>query len=333
MRVLIITPRSSSIGNASAIGNASGIHSGNQVTASRWAKQIRQGGHQVQIAHEFQNQQSELLIALHARRSAISIRRWRKRLPDHPLIVALTGTDLYRDIRTHQSAQNSLALADRLVLLQPDGIHYLPQQYQKKARVIFQSAMPINRRPANSSALKQDRTFDICVIGHLRKVKDPLRTAMAVRKLPKSSRIQVMHIGAAMTESYRAAAVREMQRNPRYHWLGALTQTRTMQRLVTSRLLALTSTMEGGANVIIEAIMAGVPVISSRMSGSIGLLGEDYPGFFPVGDTLALRDLMLEVETDSRFYQRLVKKCHSLQARFQPAREQACWMKLLQEFC
>jgi integrase len=47
-------------------------------------------------------------------------------------------------------------------------------------------------------------------------------------------------------------------------------------------------TARGGADAVSEAIACSVPVISSRISGSIGLLGEEYPGDFPVGDPRAL---------------------------------------------
>ena len=65
--------------------------------------------------------------------------------------------------------------------------------------------------------------------------------------------------------------------------------------------------MEGGANVVSEALAAGVPVLCSRISGSIGLLGEDYSGYFEVGDTAGLTELMLKCEQDKSFLTLLMK--------------------------
>jgi glycosyltransferase involved in cell wall biosynthesis len=90
--------------------------------------------------------------------------------------------------------------------------------------------------------------------------------------------------------------------------------------------------MEGGANVISEAVCAGLPVVASRIDGSVGLLGEDYPGYYPVADTAALRDLLLLAESDVAFYRRLDAACAARRALFDPAREVEAWRSLLREF-
>ena len=59
--------------------------------------------------------------------------------------------------------------------------------------------------------------------------------------------------------------------------------------------------MEGGAHVVSEAIATGVPVIASAIPGNIGLLGEDYPGYYPAGDEKALAALMSRARSDSRW--------------------------------
>jgi hypothetical protein len=61
------------------------------------------------------------MVALHARRSFAAIDRFRRLYPELPLIVALTGTDLYGDIRTSVEAQQSLELATRLIIRSPRG--------------------------------------------------------------------------------------------------------------------------------------------------------------------------------------------------------------------
>jgi glycosyltransferase involved in cell wall biosynthesis len=135
---------------------------GNRITALRWARLLKTLDNRVQIETAFTGQTCDLLVALHARKSHESVSTFRKTFPQKPVILALTGTDLYGDIHTHANAQESLELADRLVL---------------------------------------------------------------------------------------------------------------------------SSKSEGGANVISEAVMASVPVIASRIPGTVGLLGENYPGYFEFGDT------------------------------------------------
>jgi len=96
-------------------------------------------------------------------------------------------------------------------------------------------------------------------------------------------------------------------------------------------LLVQTSLSEGGANVISEAIAASVPILASAIPGSIGLLGQDHPGYFPVGDEQALSALLWRAETDTEFYESLQERSRSLRPLVDPAREMASWEQLLQE--
>jgi len=303
-----------------------GSLSGNRVTALRWARILRDLGHHVTISGQYDGGGPDLLVALHARRSAKTARDFHKRWPDRPLVVALTGTDVYHDIHHDAAARRSLELATRLTVLQPLAIEQLPAGIRGKARVIHQSVIrtpgPIRRR--------RD-TFDVCVAGHLREVKDPFRTALSSRLLPAASRIRVMHAGAALEEGMAEQARAEECANPRYHWLGELSRARTRRLIAASRLLVLTSRMEGGANVISEAVVDGVPVLSSRIDGSVGLLGEDYPGYFPVGDTQALAGLLERAESDRAFYRGLQARCRRVARLFRPARERAAWRRLAAE--
>ena len=162
-------------------------------------------------------------------------------------------------------------------------------------------------------------------------MKDPFRTADAVRLLPASSQIKVLHAGAALSPDMESEALAKTKSNPRYSWLGELPRWKTLRLLAGSRLLALTSQMEGGANVVSEALACSIPVISSRISGSIGLLGEDYPGYFPVGDTQALADLLHRLEPDQAFYLSLKAWCHRRKEIVSPDREKQSWECLLQK--
>ncbi len=313
MRILLVTPA------------PPGSRKGNRVTALRWARLLRELGHRAAVRGDYRGERCDLLVALHARKSAAAVEAYRAARPDAPLVLTLTGTDVYEDIRTDAAARRSLELASRLVVLQPLAIKELDERLRGKARVIYQSAV-VPPAPRRRSA-----TFDVCVLGHLRPVKDPFRTALASRLLPASSRVRVLHVGAALSPDMAQQAEAEAAANPRYRWLGDLPQPRALRVLAGSRLLALTSRLEGGANAVSEAIAAGVPVVSSHIAGSVGLLGADYPGYFPVSDTEALAALLSRAETDAAFYRELRRRCRRLRPLFRPARERAGWRRLLRE--
>lgn len=317
MRIALVTPA------------PRGSRHGNRITASRWAGLLRELGHRVEVgfeSHRARKGGPDLLIALHARRSFEAIRRFRRDWPSRPLVVALTGTDLYRDIRRSARARDALAWADRLVVLQPAGLDELDPALHGKTRVIRQSALP---PPASAS--KAVRTFDICVVGHLRPVKDPFRAALAARSLPSSSRIRVLHAGAAMTRRMADRAEREMRRNPRYRWLGDLPRWRVRRLLGRSHVMVLPSVLEGGANVLSEALVAHLPVLASRIPGSVGMLGARHPGLFTAGRTAELADLMERCESRPAYLADLAHRSRKLADKFRPEHELAAWKRLLAE--
>ncbi|MGH7857663.1 MAG: glycosyltransferase, partial [Candidatus Binatia bacterium] len=233
-------------------------------------------------------------------------------------------TDVYRDIHRDPRARAILGRAWRIIVLQPLARDELPRRLRSRVRVIYQSAPPPHRRRRHAGG-----TFDVCVIGHLRPEKDPLRAAMAVRRLPESSRIRVLHAGKAMSSGIGRRARRETARNPRYRWLGEIRPGEARALLARSRLMVLSSRMEGGANVVSEALAARVPILASRIAGSEGLLGPAYPGFFPVGATRELAALLSRAEKDALFLAGLARACARRAWITSVRREKESWRRLL----
>ena len=300
-------------------------HSGNRNTAVRWATLLRELGHHVRVLTAWDDKPADVMIALHARRSHDSIASFAAAFPRHPLIVMLTGTDLYRDIRGDPAAKFSLRLATRLVVLQHEGLAELAPPFRRKTRVIYQSTHPIKKPPPLKS------NFEVCISGHLREVKDPFRLAAALTHLPALSRIRAVQIGGAMSEPMKKEAQRWMRREPRYCWIGEVTHGRALKRLARARLMVISSRMEGGANVVTEALAAGVPVIASRVSGNIGMLGKDYAGYFPFGNERALARLLSRAESDAEFYSRLQRQCSARRGLTRRSREKNALRLLLQD--
>jgi putative glycosyltransferase (TIGR04348 family) len=302
------------------------VHTGNQTTADRWARLLGELGHRVDVRQDWNREECDLLIALHARRSFPGIERFRRERPLAPLIVALTGTDLYHDLENSGEAKCSLELASRIVALQELALKAVPESTRSKLRVIYQSA----ERPSPSPG-REEGCFQACILAHLRPVKDPLRTAYAVRELPAASRIRVKHAGALLDQDLLKQVEAEQRTNLRYQWLGPLGHEKALDLMARSHLLVLTSYLEGGANVISEAIASSTPVISSLIPGSVGILGKDYPGYFPSGDTTALREQLQRAELDCGYYRMLRQWIAGLEPLVDPAREREAWRALLNE--
>jgi putative glycosyltransferase (TIGR04348 family) len=291
MKIALITPAAAS------------SRYGNRNTAVRWAELLRELGHQVTVQEQWNGRSADLMLALHARRSHESIIRFAERNPQRPLILALTGTDLYRDIHDNANAQESLELASRMIVLQDMGLRELAPRLRRKTRVIYQSCDPIAAQPAMRSC------FEVIVSGHLREEKDPFCGAAALAHLPASSRIRITHIGGAREPAMAAEARRWMRLESRYHWLGELRRPQALATLARGRAMLISSRMEGGANVVSEALTARVPVIASRIPGNIGMLGKDYRGYYPAGNPRALARLLRRIETDADLLGALRRQC------------------------
>ncbi|MDO9467294.1 MAG: selenoneine biosynthesis selenosugar synthase SenB, partial [Thiobacillus sp.] len=232
MRIVLITPYGREHRN------------GNWHTAARWARFLREAGHTVRAQVEWDGRSADLMLALHARRSFASIRAFAERYPSRPLLLALTGTDLYRDIHENRDAQQALELAHLLIVLQDRGADELPAHLVARTRVVYQSSPDVARLRASP------RSFEVLVIGHLRAEKDPFRAALATAYLSEHSLIQVTHLGRALDKDMADTAELAQIKLPRWHWAGDVPHKTVLKRLARAQLMVISSVMEGGANVI-----------------------------------------------------------------------------------
>jgi putative glycosyltransferase (TIGR04348 family) len=308
---------------AIAVPPSAAPRSGNRHTAARWAQFLRGMGHRVRVVEEWRAGGDDLLLALHAYKSYPSISRFHDRRPDAPLVVALTGTDLYRDIGKQPEGRQSLGLATRLAVLQEEGLRELSPYLRKKTRIVYQSSDVELRHAPDKSR------FRVAVIGHLRSEKDPFRAVMALRRIERSAPVEVLQIGAALDREMRERCAAWTKLERRYRWIGSVSHRSAMRWLASSHLLVVSSVMEGGANVICEAARIGVPVLASRVPGNVGMLGRDYPGYFPLFDDRALARLIERCRTDARFYASLCRAVSKRRALFAPRAERAALRRLL----
>jgi putative glycosyltransferase (TIGR04348 family) len=300
MRIALVTPA------------GPGTRTGNRHTALRWAAFLRAAGHRVDVSVQWSpDPRADAMLALHARRSHPSISAFPA---DKPLVVALTGTDVYQDIHDSPEARQSLELARRLIVLQPMAARELPARLRKKISVVVQSsATRLRHEPVRHG-------FRICVIGHLRAVKDPMRALAALSHLPEK-RLQIVQVGAALDPVLGEEARSAMVREPRYRWLESVPHARALRWLASSHAMVISSRMEGGANVVCEALRIGVPVLASRIPGNVGLLGTGYAGYFEVGNERSLARLMRLAASEPGYYGKLKRQIGPLRNMVSPRSE------------
>lgn len=302
---------------------APGSRAGNRVSALRYARLFRDLGHRVRVLTDWDGAHADLLVVLHGRRGARSLLRAREQFPRLPIVLVLTGTDVYGHGTRGRGFERALAAADRIVGLQSHSLGTLPSRWRRKARTILQSydgPRRIWRAPRHAQFL---------VLGHLRAEKDPFRAALAVRRLGPESRARVLHAGKALNPAMAARARRESRTNPRYEWLGELPRARALRRLAASTALVHSSRIEGGPSVFSEAIALGVPILASRIPAATAILGPRHPGLFETGCHEELARLMLRVERDPRFLARLAACSRGLAWKVELERERRGWRQLL----
>ena len=134
MKIVLITPE----------GPTS--RTGNRVAATRWARILRRLGHRVRVASDYDGRPADAMVAVHAWRSAAAIERFKAAIPERPVILQLSGTDIYQFIDTDPvPTLRSMELADRLVALNDLAWRAVPKRLRARLSVIHQSAPPLAR--------------------------------------------------------------------------------------------------------------------------------------------------------------------------------------------
>jgi putative glycosyltransferase (TIGR04348 family) len=283
-------------------------------------------GYAVVVNESWSGCDAAVLIALHAYRSHSSMMEFHKKYPDRPIVLVLTGTDLYRDMSVHGEVLQSMEIADQLIVLQSSALDSIPSHLRHKAKVIYQSVQ------VEIAKSMPGPDFQVMVIGHLREEKDPFCIARCLSLVSSDSNIRVQHLGMAMNEQMERAAKSYNENLERYQWIGEVSHLDALQMLAKSDLMVISSRMEGGAHVVSEAIALGIPVIASDIPGNRGLLGEDYLAYFPVGDEAALAGLLYRSETVPDFYKALKKQIDIRKDLISPQRELQSIQELMNLF-
>lgn len=302
---------------------------GNTVTARRIGGILRGLGYAARESHGWDGEPAEVLISLHATKGASAVAAYRAAHPEGKIVLVLTGTDLYRELGKETGEGTAcLASADCLVVSQEASLRSVPTEFRDKARVVWQSVevdVPDPRPEPEAGRL------DLTVVGHMREVKNPFVAVRVVHDHPGWRDVRVWQLGEALEEAFAVEARKWEAREPRYRWLGSLPRSEVVGWLCRSAATVNSSWMEGGANAVTEAILVGTPVLASRVEGNMGLLGEDYAGYFEAGDEAGLAGLIEQVRIDPAARNGLRRQVEERQGLFRREREVEAWRDLLGE--
>lgn len=299
-------------------------NNGNWRTAARWARLLAPTYRAILQAPDTSvvgeaRDGAVAMIALHARRSRPAIAAWRMLRPERALLVTLTGTDLYRDlVQGDEAALRSLDDADQVIVLQRAALRELAPAVQAKASVVYQSA-----RALVPYARKATGRLHCVLVAHLREEKDPQTVFDAWRRLPSTLPATLSIVGAALDAALGRAAQELAADDSRVRVLGPRPHRWTRQAIRRAHLVIVPSRMEGGANVVVEAVTAATPIVASRIAGNLGMLGDDYPGYFDVGDARALACVVERAWHDRAFLVALQAAGAARAPLFTPATERA----------
>jgi glycosyltransferase involved in cell wall biosynthesis len=314
MEVLIIYPEKAD------------VVTGNSCSAEQWREVLLALGHDVVIDGSCKHHQADLLIALNAEKMRSEIAAFSRSNPGSKIVVILTGTDIYPALSG--LSLESIRMADRLVALQGKAIRQVPEKFHDKVRIIVQGATSSGSGAKGES---KGNAFTVAVVANLREVKDPFRAAAAVKLMPLDSRILIRHAGFPLDTGAEEHARRESSENPRYKWIGGLSPAEARKLISESDILLVTSLNEGAGRVVGEAITDDTPVIATRVEGITGLVGDNYGGLFPAGDTAALAALLSRAESEQGFLEELSRSCREIAPVFEPVKELAAWGELVAE--
>lgn len=290
---------------------------GNTVTAARMERVFCDSGYRVTHSQkEYRGEPADVMVALNARKSAKAIARFRYLHPDSKLIVVLTGTDINHPDAEIESSPTwrSMEISDVLVLLHDASQAAVPQQFQHKCSTIYPSVT----LPSKIEHTPRHDDFTIVMAGNMREEKNPELAIKASAKLPDGLKI---HVYGEFDEAGSDPIIKH----------GVVAHGEVLTVMSEAHVLLNTSVHEGGANAICEAITMGLPVIASKIRGNIGMLGDDYLGFFPSGDARALVEILLRSSSDKAFYSTLKSQLVGRAPLFTYAAESKAWSALVSE--
>jgi len=298
---------------------------GNTTTAFRIAERLQMAGHQATAMHTDTPPAADAQISLHALKTAAASAYFAKH-QSGKLFIRLTGTDINGGFEKNQSlSQQTIDLADKLIVTHPACLPQIPDRWQSKTVVIYPSVtMP------ELAVISSPTSPLFTCIGHLRPVKAPHLMYAAIQKI-RQTNLAAISIGNAYDVTDGQQALLNTRHDDRYHWHAGCDRATALAWMKASLATINSSISEGGANTVMEAIQLRIPVLATDIPGNRGFLGDSYDGYFETGRADQLADLMRRCLDDSGFVERLKIQLDGQRPLFSIQRESEQLSKLISE--
>ena len=299
---------------------------GNAVTALRMKNLLAEGGLSVAI-HERGDSpiEAKCLIALNARKSAAEIFAFQERQSASVVVALLTGTDVNHPEMEDPCSDTIKALhqSDVIVSLHGGFSHRIPDELLGKTTVIYPSVrIPDTVRHFPTSER------EVVIAGNFRDEKNPNLLIQAVGELVGES---ITFHAYGDGGSYQELLEKTADDYDDFKLHGVQDHEVLLTKMQSASVLLNTSIEEGGANAICEAVAIGLPVVASKIDGNIGMLGQDYAGFFTSGDVGELAKLLRRIFAEKELYELLKQQVSKRAELFSYEREAAEWVALVQK--
>jgi len=298
---------------------------GNTTTAFRIVERLQMAGHRAIAMHTDTPPAADAQISLHALKTAAASAYFATHQSGR-LFIRLTGTDINGGFAENpQLSQQTIDLADKLVVTHPACLPQIPDQWQSKTVVIYPSVtMP------KLAVISNPTSPLFTCIGHLRPVKDPHLMHCAIQNI-RQANLVAASIGNAYDVTDGQQALLNARQDARYHWHAGCDRATALAWMQASLATINSSISEGGANTVMEAIQLRVPVLATDIPGNRGFLGDDYDGYFETGRSDQLANLMRRCLEESDFVEHLKIQLNGQRPLFSIERESEQLSKLVSE--
>ena len=298
---------------------------GNTTTALRIVERLQMAGHQATAMHTDTPPAADAQISLHVLKTAAASAYFATHQSGR-LFIRLTGTDINGGfVKSPNLSQQTIGLADKLVVTHPACLPQIPDRWRNKTVVIYPSVtMP------ELAAISIPTSPLFTCIGHLRPVKAPHLMHDAIQNIPQANLVAAS-IGNAYDVTDGQQARLNARQDTRYHWHADCDRATALAWMQASLATINSSISEGGANTVMEAIQLRIPVLATDILGNRGFLGDDYDGYFETGRADQLAGLMRRCLEESDFVEHLKSQLDGQRPLFSVERESEQLSKLVSE--